>query len=80
MSLSELPTLLRNSIAHFNVLPLNSDGRFAGIRVWNRDLNRKITFVADINFDEFRLLARHVLTAMRDECSALPIEVPSRGW
>jgi hypothetical protein len=76
-SLSKLPTLLRNSIAHFNILPRNVDGRFAGIRVWNRDFDRKITFVADIDFDELRLLARHVLTVMRDQRSDLPIDDPN---
>ncbi len=49
--LSSLPRLLRNSLAHFNILPINKEGRFAGIRIWNRDLNEQITFVADMDFD-----------------------------
>jgi hypothetical protein len=36
-SIKSLPKLLRNSIAHFNVLPLKENGRFSGVRVWNKD-------------------------------------------
>jgi hypothetical protein len=66
--ITNLPALLRNSVAHFNVLPIDNGGRFGGIRVWNRSdkPDRLITFVADIDFDELRLLARHVLAAMRE--------------
>jgi hypothetical protein len=73
--LTNLPTLLRNSVAHFNVLPIDKGGRFAGIRVWNR-ADRRITFVADIDFDELRLLARHVLHALREQQVDVPLEDP----
>jgi len=69
--LSSLPRLLRNSLAHFNILPINKEGRFAGIRIWNRDLNEQITFVADVDFDEMRSLARHVLSVLREQHSDL---------
>jgi hypothetical protein len=73
--ITNLPTLLRNCVAHFNVLPIDRDGRFAGIRIWNR-ANGRITFVADIDFDELRLLARHVLNAMREQRVDVPLEDP----
>jgi hypothetical protein len=73
--LTNLPTLLRNCVAHFNVLPIDKGGRFAGIRVWNR-ADRRITFVADIDFDELRLLARHVLHALREQRVDVPLEDP----
>lgn len=65
-SIANLPRLLRHSIAHFNVLPLERDGRFSGIRVWNVNEQDVITFVADIDFDAFRPLARRVLTELAD--------------
>ena len=65
-SLKNLPKLLRNSIAHFNIRPLDVDGRFGGIRVWNRNMRGEITFVADLNFDAFRPLARHILYSLHD--------------
>jgi HEPN pEK499 p136 len=74
--LSNLPKLLRNSLAHFNVLPMNKEGRFGGIRVWNRDLNRQITFIADVDFDELRPLARHVLKVLREQPSDLNLPDP----
>jgi hypothetical protein len=74
--LSNLPALLRNSIAHFNILPLNIDGRFGGIRIWNRDRKQQITFVADVDFDEMRAFARHVLSVLRDQNSNLNLSDP----
>lgn len=65
-SLKDLPRLLRNSIAHFNIRPLDIDGRFGGIRVWNRNRRGEITFVADLNFDAFRPLAHHILRCLDD--------------
>ena len=73
--LTNLPALLRNCVAHFNVLPIDKGGRFAGIRVWNR-ADRRITFVADIDFDELRLLARHVLHSLRQQRVDVPLEDP----
>ena len=58
-SLKNLPRLLRNSIAHFNIRPIGVDGRFGGIRIWNRNPKGQITFVADLDFDAFRPLAEH---------------------
>jgi hypothetical protein len=74
--LSNLPKLLRNSLAHFNILPINKEGRFAGIRLWNRDWNEQITFVADVDFDEMRSLARHVLKVLREQQSDLNLQDP----
>lgn len=65
-SIANLPRLLRHSIAHFNVLPLERAGRFSGIRVWNVSEQDVITFVADIDFDAFRPLAKRVLTELAD--------------
>jgi hypothetical protein len=75
--LSNLPKLLRNSLAHFNILPINKEGRFAGIRIWNRDWNEQITFVADVDFDEMRSLARHVLNVLREQQSDLNLRDPA---
>jgi hypothetical protein len=75
-SIENLPNLLRNSIAHFNILPLNKNGRFGGIRIWNRDRFKQITFVADLDFDELRRLARHVLLALRDQKAGISIDDP----
>jgi hypothetical protein len=74
-NITNLPTLLRNCVAHFNVLPIDRGGRFAGIRIWNR-ANGRITFVADIDFDELRLLARHVLHALREQRVDVALEDP----
>jgi len=76
--IKNLPRLLRNSVAHFNVLPRDDQGRFCGIRVWNKtpEPDRLITFVADIDFKELRLLARHVLTEMRKHRIDVPLEDP----
>ena len=60
-SIKSLPRLLRNSIAHFNVLPLKENGRFSGVRVWNKDEAGNVTLVADLAFDVLRNLARHIL-------------------
>ena len=73
---SKLPVLLRNSLAHFNILPINKEGRFGGIRIWNRDWNGQITFVADVDFDEMRSLGRHVLTVLRNQPSDLNLPDP----
>jgi hypothetical protein len=74
--LSNLPKLLRNSLAHFNILPINKEGRFAGIRIWNRDWDEQITFVADVDFDEMRALARHVLSVLGQQQSDLNLRDP----
>jgi hypothetical protein len=74
---ANLPRLLRNSVAHFNMLPRASDGRFTGVRVWNRPRDGRITFVADIDFDELRRLARHVLTALKDQHDGLELRDPA---
>ena len=74
--LSELPALLRNSVAHFNILPIVKEGRFGGIRIWNRDPNKQITFIADVDFDEMRPLARHVLTVLREQQRDLNLRDP----
>ena len=58
-----LPRFLRHGIAHFNMLPINVDGRFGGIRVWNRN-NGKINFIADLMFDEFIPFARYILSEL----------------
>ncbi len=74
-SLKDLPRLLRNSIAHFNIRPLDVDGRFGGIRIWNRDKKGEITFVADLDFDAFRPLARYILHSLHDR-EGLPLDDP----
>jgi hypothetical protein len=55
---------------------LNKCGRFGGIRVWNRDQDNQITFVADIDFDELRAFSWHVLTMMREQRADLPLRDP----
>ena len=74
-SLKDLPRLLRNSIAHFNIRPIDVDGRFGGIRIWNRNSKGKITFVADMDFDAFRPLAYHILHCLHDR-EGLPLDDP----
>lgn len=79
-SIADLPRLLRNGIAHFNVLPLNEDGRFSGIRIWNVNDRGVTTLVADLNFDAFRPLARRILTELanpsRDDLNLADPEDP----
>lgn len=62
--LENLPRLLRNSIAHFNILPLRNRDQFDGIRIWNVDRTQVITFIADVRFDALRPLAKHILSAI----------------
>jgi HEPN pEK499 p136 len=66
-SIEDLPRLLRNSIAHFNIRPIDKDGRFGGIRVWNKnDDPHETTMVADIDFEALRPLAHHILKSLAD--------------
>jgi hypothetical protein len=74
-SLKDLPRLLRNSIAHFNIRPIDVDGRFGGIRIWNRNRRGQMTFVADMDFDAFRPLAYHILHCLHDR-EGLPLDDP----
>ena len=70
--IEDLRRLLRNSIAHFNVRPIGTDDeRFRGVRVWNKDLDGNITFVADLEFDQLRKLADFVLTSFSGGGNAL---------
>ncbi|MBB3020418.1 hypothetical protein FHR70_003499 [Microvirga lupini] len=75
-SLKNLPRLLRNSIAHFNILPLERDGLFSGVRVWNKDDDGNITLVADLDFEEVRSLARHILKALAQPKRPLRLDDP----
>jgi HEPN pEK499 p136 len=70
-SIGGLPRVLRNGIAHFNVRPIDENNRFAGIRIWNEDESGRITLVADLDFAEFRPLARRILTALAEGKSNL---------
>lgn len=79
-----LPRLLRNGIAHFNVLPLGDrGGRFTGVRVWNEDDDGYVTLVADLDFKELRRVARYVLKALakptRDLCLGDPEDPLANG-
>jgi hypothetical protein len=75
-SIRNLPTLLRNSIAHFNIRPIEQNGSFAGIRVWNEDDSGQITLVADLGFAELRPLARCILSALAAAKSDLRLDDP----
>lgn len=75
-SIKELPRLLRNSIAHFNVRPINVDGRFGGLRIWNRNSSGKINFIADLDFDELRPLAMHILRSLDEGGLSVELEDP----
>jgi hypothetical protein len=75
-SIKSLPKLLRNSIAHFNVLPLEENGRFSGVRVWNKDEAGNVTLVADLAFDQLRSLARHILDALARASRSLKLDDP----
>lgn len=75
-SIEGLPRVLRNSIAHFNVRPIDRDGRFGGVRIWNEDDADQITFVADLEFAELRPLARGILTALAEARSDLDLDDP----
>jgi hypothetical protein len=74
--LKNLARLLRNSIAHFNIMPINQDGRFGGIRVWNTDERGRVTMVADLMFDKLRPLAQFVLEALAQRDHNPPIQDP----
>jgi hypothetical protein len=76
-SIEELPRLLRNSIAHFNVRPLEKhDGRFGGVRIWNTNLDGDITLIADLDFDQLRRLARFILLAFAKGDELLDLDDP----
>jgi hypothetical protein len=66
-SVKGLPRFLRNSIAHFNMLPIEKHGRFGGVRVWNENDDGEITLVADLDFDALRPFAYYVLQELADE-------------
>lgn len=72
---------LRNAIAHFNMRPINEDGRFAGIEVWNKNEAGEITMIADLDFDGFRSIATHVLQALaRDDYWEFDFADPQNPW
>ena len=71
-----LPRLLRNSIAHFNIRPIEKHGRFAGVRVWNESDDGRITLVADLDFDALRPLARHILSTLATGQRYLSLDDP----
>jgi hypothetical protein len=75
-SIKSLPKLLRNSIAHFNLLPLKEKGRFSGVRVWNKDEAGNVTLVADLAFNELRSLARHILDALARQYHSMKLDDP----
>jgi HEPN pEK499 p136 len=75
-SIRNLPKLLRNGIAHFNIRPIERNGSFAGIRVWNKDDSEQITLVADLDFSELRPLARYILNALAEAKSDLRLDDP----
>lgn len=75
-SIASLPRLLRNSIAHFNMRPIDVGGRFGGIRIWNVRNGGEITFVADLFFDGFRPLAEHILRALAGDREGLNLNDP----
>jgi hypothetical protein len=75
-SIRNLPKLLRNSIAHFNIRPIEQNGSFAGIRVWNEDDSGQITLVADLDFAGLRPLARCILSALAAAKSDLRLDDP----
>jgi hypothetical protein len=74
-SLTDLPKLLRHGIAHFNILPIERNGSFAGIRVWSKHAGQ-ITLVADLDFAELRPLARYILSALAEPKSDLGLDDP----
>ena len=75
-SIRDLPKLLRNGIAHFNIGPIEWNGSFAGIRVWNKDESGQVTLVADLNFGELRPLARGILSDLAKSRSDLRLDDP----
>lgn len=77
-AIESLPRLLRNSIAHFNVRPIETDGgRFGGVRVWNTNPAGEITLIADLGFDQLRKLARFVLSALAHGHEAKDVDDPA---
>jgi hypothetical protein len=74
--LDQLPRLLRNGIAHFNIRPLAEGERFGGIRIWN-EWKGTITFVADIAFDDLRPFAVHMLKVLAAGGTSEPLDDPT---
>jgi len=74
-SIKRLPRFLRNSIAHYNVRPINTGGRFSGLTIWNV-YEGKINFVADLDFDAFRPLAEHILKSLEKDTLDVKLEDP----
>jgi hypothetical protein len=72
----ELPRYLRNSISHFNVLPIANGKLFGGVRVWNRDDEGLITFVGDVSFESFRPFAKHILQGLSSRDAPFEIKNP----
>ncbi len=75
LTIKDLPSRLRHSIAHFNLRPRKKDDRFVGLRIWNRH-NGKIDFVADLDFDAFRPLAVHILKSLASDDLSFKIDDP----
>jgi HEPN pEK499 p136 len=72
----ELPQYLRNSISHFNILPIANGKLFGGVRVWNRNFEGLITFVGDVSFKSFRPFAKHILQGLSSSLAPFEIKNP----
>jgi len=72
----ELPQYLRNSISHFNILPIANGKRFGGVRAWNQTPEGLITFVGDVSFKSFRPFAKHILQGLSSGYAPFEIQDP----
>lgn len=55
--------------------PINVEGRFGGIRVWNTNDTGEITFVADLDFQALRPFARHMLKSLAEPQPGVELEL-----
>ncbi len=71
-SLADIPKFMRHAIAHLNIKPESADGQdLTHLLVWNRPRPREpINFVARVDVQRLRSLARHVLERLSNGASA----------
>ncbi len=72
----ELARRSGHGVAHFNMIRRGEGGRFTGMRIWNEAPDGHIDFVADIEFDASRRLARHMPVSLAKPDRGLGLIAP----
>ncbi|MGA3800665.1 HEPN family nuclease [Pseudomonas fluorescens] len=70
MKLKELLKKIRNGVAHQNLAPLNSDGKWAGVKIWNHSKEGIKDFEIEFEVAELRAFSIFLASIYVDELKA----------